>query len=195
MELLCKSQAFRKRWTWLSGPPRKEEGRGWHGQRGILRAGCRVRWPGTCRGSTCAAHDEKQRLRLERGPERFRVKRGERCAQWERLYCQGEEARSWLHGFLNREGPLPQGSLNVILTVSCKGIRPGRVVGTSVLGSCYVIRAGTDKSCRIAESECVESYIYMEFQSSHSTVVYIIWFIWCMRSIYFKDDDIEVQSN
>lgn len=55
---------------------------------------------------------------------------GEWCIQWKRLCCQTEGAGSWIHSPLSSEVALPQGLLNVILTVLGRGMRPGREVGT-----------------------------------------------------------------
>lgn len=81
---------------------------------------------------------------------------------------------SWIPGFLNREVTFPQGLLKALLTVACRGIRPGRNVGMVPWEAITIIHEGGDKSCQIITSECGISYICVKFQSSYSIIKHII---------------------
>lgn len=156
-----------------SGPLRKEEGRGWPGRRGIPRAGCWVRWPGTCGGGR-AQPTARGRGWGWREALRGSVSGGESVHPVGKAVLPGWGSRRLAPRLRKQWGALPQGLSNVVLPGAYEGVRAGRAAGTVSWEAVTIIRAERDKDCKVVESGCVEPYIYMEFQSPHSTVIYII---------------------
>lgn len=123
-------------------------------------------------GRRCGAQWEKQRLKLERGWEGGGVGRAVHLGG--RLDCQAEEVgsmASWIGRWhYHRDCWKLFSQLHAVNW----GIRPARGVGTAPWETITIIHAWGDKICRITASECVISYICVEFQSSHSTIKHMI---------------------